>query len=303
MNKTDYLFEGHRQLSNTAHYEKLDQLRQPETSQKILDILRKMKNERIITDKQFDYLEPPDNPRPRRFYTLPKIHKPPDTWTVPEVIPPGRPIISNCNSETENIAEFIDKFLKIKSTQHPSYIKNTDDFLSKIKDLKIPENALLITLDVESMYTNINNIDGILAFKETFSNLSNHSYYPYVLELLEITLNNNDFEFDGQIFLQKSGVSMGIRFAPSFADIFMAKWEKQALDKYHLQPLIYFRFLDDIFMVWTHSLREFHEFLDILNNHHPSINLKATWSETSVNFLDTSVFTNPVDKTQLYSTV
>ena len=82
MNKTDYLFEGHRQLSNIAHYEKLDQLRQPETSKKILDILRKMKNERIITDKQFDYLEPPDNPRPRRFYTLPKIHKPSDTWTV-----------------------------------------------------------------------------------------------------------------------------------------------------------------------------------------------------------------------------
>ena len=56
-------------------------------------------------------------------------------------------------------------------------------------------------------------------------------------------------------------------------------------------------------MVWTHSLDQFHEFLDILNNHHPSIKLKATLSETSVNFLDTTIFKNPLDKTQLHSKV
>ena len=60
-----------------------------------------MNQQSLISDKQLEYLEPPANLRPRRFYTLPKIHKPQESWTVSSVIPPGRPIVSNCNSETE----------------------------------------------------------------------------------------------------------------------------------------------------------------------------------------------------------
>ena len=107
---------------------------------------------------------------------------------------------------------------------------------------------------------------------------------------MKIVLENNDFEFNGQTYLQKSGVSMGIRFAPSFADIFMAKWEKDALRKYPLEPLFFGRFLDDIFMIWTHGRQKFDEFFNILNNHHPTIKLKATISDTEVNFLDTTVY-------------
>lgn len=296
MNKADYLFEGHRQLSNRNHYEKLETFRQPNTASKIMEIVTKMRDKAVISEKQFHYLKPPEQPRPRRFYTLPKIHKPMDSWTVPSKIPPGRPIVSNCSSETEGVSEFIDHFLKLKSTLHPSYLKDTQDLLQKIRQMPVPGDALLITLDVESMYTNINNKDGIEAFKEAFSDYTNHCYYPYVLELLELTLNSNDFEYNGEIFLQKNGVSMGIRFAPSFADIFMAKWEKEALAKCPFKPLIYFRFLDDIIMVWTHGVDKFREFLDILNNHHPSIKLKATISDTSVDFLDTTIFKQALNK-------
>lgn len=304
MNKADYLFEGYRQLSNKNHYEKLETFRQPDTTSKIMEIVTKMRDKSVISEKQFHYLKPPENPRPRRFYTLPKIHKSIDSWTVPSRIPPGRPIVSNCNSETEGVSEFIDYFLKFKSTLHPSYLRDTEDLLQKIKQLPVPDDALLITLDVESMYTNINNKDGIEAFKEAFSDSKNHCYYPYVLELLELILNSNDFEYNGEIFLQKSGVSMGIRFAPSFADIFMAKWEKEALRKCPLEPLIYFRFLDDIIIVWTHGTQKFWEFFDILNNHHPSIKLKATISNTSIDFLDTTIFKHTLSKqTVLYTKV
>ena len=41
-------------------------------------------------------------------------------------------------------------------------------------------------------------------------------------------LEINGFEFNNQTYLQKSGVSMDIRFAPSFGDIFMAKWKTGA---------------------------------------------------------------------------
>lgn len=302
-NKTDYLNEGYRQLSNADHYTKLSDPLQPTTTVKIRDVLSKMLNDLIISEKQFHYLSPPVIPRPRRFYMLPKIHKDQLSWSIPSKTPPGRPIVSNCDSETDKIAEFIETFLQQKSQSHPSYIKDTSDFISKIKALQIPENALLITLDVDSMYTNINTRDGMQAFTEAFGDLEHFSYYPYVKELLELCLENNDFEFNGNTFLQKSGISMGIKFAPSFANIFMAKWEREALDKYPHQPYLYLRFLDDIFLIWTHGIEKFNEFLNVLNNHHPTINLKATVGFTSVNFLDTTVFKDELDPTKLNTKV
>lgn len=49
-------------------------------------------------------------PRQRRFYFLVKIHKDPRTWTIPHKVPIGRPIVSDCSSETYT-AEFLDHFL------------------------------------------------------------------------------------------------------------------------------------------------------------------------------------------------
>ena len=50
--------------------------------------------------------------------------------------------------------------------KHPSYIKNTDDFVDKIAKLVIPDGCLLITLDVEKMHTNIDHAKGHHAVSE-----------------------------------------------------------------------------------------------------------------------------------------
>ncbi|KAK3519623.1 hypothetical protein QTP86_017547, partial [Hemibagrus guttatus] len=56
---------------------------------------------------------------------------------------------------------------------------------------------------------------------------------------------------------QVKGTAMGKRFAPSYANIFMAKWEEEALSAWPIKPLHYFRFLDDIWGVWKESEKEF----------------------------------------------
>ena len=49
--------------------------------------------------------------------------------------------------------------------------------------------------------------------------------------LLELSLLHNDFVLDDLWFLQTSGNAMGKRYAPSFANIFMASLEDYALSK------------------------------------------------------------------------
>lgn len=89
------------------------------------------------------------------------------------------------------------------------------------------------------------------------------------------------------------GCAMGRKYSPSYVDIYLARWEEQAFRQCDKTPLIYKRYLDDLFGVWTHSDEDFHSFIHILNSQHPKIKLKQNLQPTSVVFLDTVVFQIP----------
>ena len=293
MDKEKYINEGHRQLSDERYYKKLENPIFSETSLKVTEILQDLQEAHFISEKQFQYLKPPEEPRPRQLYMLPKIHKPLEKWPVLNM-PPGRPIISDCSSESYKVAEYIDHFLQPLATKHESYLKDTSDFLNKLKRVKINENSLIVTMDVESMYTNIDHDSGLAAVKKAFQNNPDPRRPDQeILDLLELSLKNNDFQFNGETFLQIKGTAMGKRFAPSYANIFMADFETEALKKCYLKPSTYFRFLDDIFCVWDHGRENLQTFLRILNSHHPAVKLTASIEEISNNFLDVTIFKGP----------
>ena len=99
----------------------------------------------------------------------------------------------------------------------------------------------------------------------------------HILELLELSVKNNDFEFNNQTFLQIPGTAMGKKFAPGHANLFMAQWENTALEKCYKKTTItmYFRYLDDIWILGDHGETQFQTFFDILNTHSPAIRLSA----------------------------
>ena len=151
------------------------------------------------------------------------------------------------------------------------------------------------------MYTNIDNDLGIEAIKEALPNLN--APFDSIVELLEIILTSNDFLFNGQWYLQTRGTAMGVDFAPHYCDIVMAKFEREALAKCPHKPHTYFRYLDDIVIVWQHGHAKFQEFLDILNSHCPPIRFKSEIHPNSVSFLDTTVFKDPQNDSQLLTKV
>lgn len=294
MDRADYLHEGFRQLNDTHYYAKLDNPIYKETIPLIDKIVNTLHTKKFINTKQKHFLLSEKEPRARRFYLLPKIHKPGAKWSVPFKIPPGRPIVSDCNSVTYRTARFIDYYLNPLSVLHDSYIKDTYHFVEKIKALEIPATAYLFSMDVASLYTNINTPDGLAAVRNTFQKHRNiRRPDKELLQLLEISLTRNDFEFDDQVYLQVRGTAMGHVYAPAYANIFMAQWETGALASCPLRPLYYFRYLDDIWGVWNHTEAEFYQFLDKLNQYSDSIKLTATLSLDSIDFLDTTTFKGP----------
>lgn len=69
--------------------------------------------------------------------------------------PPGRPIISGNESITEPASQFVDFFIKPIVSELPSFIQDTTHVLNKIKDIQNIGSALLVTMDVEALYTTI----------------------------------------------------------------------------------------------------------------------------------------------------
>ena len=53
---------------------------------------------------------------------------------------------------------------------------------------------------------------------------------------------------------------MGTSLAPNYANLFMDRFETKAVKNYHLKPILWKRFIDNIFMVWPHGINKLHEF-------------------------------------------
>ena len=50
------------------------------------------------------------------------------------------------------------------------------------------------------------------------------------------------------------------------------------------------RFIDDIFSLWNVDKEEIYSFIELANNHHPTIKFTAEVSETETAFLDTCIY-------------
>ena len=144
---------------------------------------------------------------------------------------PGRPDISNCGITTDKLLKFLNNQLKEVMQNGWSYIKDSNDSIKKIKHLKsIPDNALLVNADAVRLSPSIPTEAGLKALKEVLDRREEKKISTKVLvKIAEFVLKNNYFQFNGQVKHQISGTAIGIKFAPTYACIFMDEIETKFL--------------------------------------------------------------------------
>ena len=301
MDRTWYIDECNRQLNDPKFYKKEDGDITNLIQERVTTYVQRMLKDGYIDEKTKQYLIQ-TNVKPGRFYILPKIHKTGN---------PGRPIVSSNGHPTERISQFIDFHINPLVASLDSHIKDTTDFLNKLANLAaLPNNALLVTLDVSSLYTNIPHNEGIDACRRFLDTRTDkHIPTETLCDLLRIILTMNNFTFNQQNYLQIHGTAMGTKMAPSFANLFLGIFETNALSNAPFHPHTWWRYLDDIFMIWTEGLDHLKIFVDYLNNIHPTIKFTSNHSLTNIPFLDvmvslnngtieTDLYTKPTDKHQ-----
>jgi hypothetical protein len=234
-----------------------------------------------------DFCQPPNQTRTPRLYFLKKIHKNPMGI---------RPIVSSCNSITEPISQFVDKWLQNYVHKLPSYLKDSTQFINLIESQTLPHDCFLASIDVSSLYTNIPHSEGVQSVLHFLS--SDPDAYkqpeqpiPEVLsELVNIVLKNNVFEFNNRYYLQIQGTAMGTKMAPAYANLFMGKLEQKLIHtgKQHIR--IWKRFIDDIFIIWTGSHEQFSDYMTEINQLHDTIKFTHDISDTELTFLDVTLY-------------
>ena len=181
---------------------------------------------------------------------------------------------------------------------------------------ELVQGAILFTIDVVGLYPHILPNEGLEALKETLGNSEGQSGSEQdgslnkgVLSFAELLLNSNNFEFNGRHYLQKRGSAIGTRMAPSYTNIFMDLLERRLIRNAEVKLRIWWRYIDDIFIVWTEGEEKLKEFIDYINNAHDTIKFTYKWSEHEIEFLnvkvlnlvgvlETDVFIKPTDSHQ-----
>ena len=86
---------------------------------------------------------------------------------------------------------------------------------------------------------------------------------------------------------------MGSPLSPLVANLYMERFERQALDSYLLKPKEWKHCVDDTNFIWPHGRGSLDEFFYHLNNQHASIKFTMEIEENnSISFLDVLITKN-----------
>ena len=136
-----------------------------------------------------------------------------------------------------------------------------------------------MSFDVVSLYTKIP-IDEVV---DTIKQVTNSE----TLKLVEVCLRYTYFTFQKEFYEQVEGVAMGPPLSPIVANLYMEKFERQAIESFPLKPKRWKRYVDDTDVVWPHGEDNLVKFLEHLNKKNSSIRFTMEMeTNNSFPFLD-----------------
>lgn len=220
-----------------------------------------------------------------RLYGLPKIHK-------PDV--PLRPISSSVEVPCYNLSKYIGNILKNIILEKYN-IKNSLELKSKLGEVVLDEDDILISLDVVSLFTNIPTHLAISNIMAQWDTLKEHTKIPRTqfLKLLKFCLNdNNYFVYGDSFYLQTYGMPMGNPLSPTIADIvldMLLEETTKELRQNNIQIKILTKYVDDLFAIIKRKDEEI--ILKTFNSYHNKLKFTIEKEENGfIPYLDMKIF-------------
>ena len=189
MDRTDYAAKMEILLEDDA-YKKVKRDPTSRMEKRIATTLKEYERKGYITTKQRMHLAHQFS-SPPQIYGLPKIHK--------EGIP-LRPIVAAIGSPSHLLAKELARILSPLAGKGPSHVRNSADFVQRIRQTELAETDIMVSFDVVSLFTNVPVDEAVLVISnrlqqdETLEERTSIPI-PELCHLVELCLRSTYFQF------------------------------------------------------------------------------------------------------------
>ncbi|CAF1345140.1 unnamed protein product [Rotaria sordida] len=283
----DYRKKSEEYMEKTEAYKCLGTIDPlPDLIQRTNNYLLNLRLAKWITQKQYEMLCINSNEvELAHLYYLPKAHKPGT---------PLRPIISGLKHPTIKISKFLDELLRplfdkmaLKTTVTSGF-----ELLKKVQkwcEDNLCQETIFCTIDVADLYTMVPQTEGVLSLKKMLDHLKlkqiNGLKIETIIRLSRFVMKNNYFSYNGQYYHQIRGGAMGSPLTLTVANCYMFFYEQQIIKQINNSGGLYFRYIDDIFLVINWPARHLFKQIDRWNHFDENIKLSENIGPTA-DFLD-----------------
>ncbi|XP_046588309.1 uncharacterized protein LOC124293079 isoform X2 [Neodiprion lecontei] len=152
--------------------------------------------------------------RAPRIYGLRKTHKP--TCKL-------RPVVSCIQSPSYKLSRVVHEILTPVVDTFSFNLLNSFQFVDFIRDVELHSDYRLISLDVVSLFTNIRKDLVLKVINESWDNIKHLVKVPkfLLIKLIEFCFETSYFTYNGVLYRQVEGCSMGNPASPVLANIVM----------------------------------------------------------------------------------
>lgn len=227
-------------LKDRKIYKNINKVSINVTKNKLNKLMSNWETINLISTEQGKFLKNQNGVIPR-IYGAPKTHKENN---------PLRPIIDSSDAPLYNLSSFLGKIIDSATRDSDYRIKNSYEFKNFIKNITLPENYILISLDVVSLFTNI---DPKLVYKiitDEWENIKTKSNTTLninnIIEGLKLIFENTEFAYNGKYYKQIFGAPMGLPGSPDIANMVIEHIITQSLNKLQTKPIFLKSYVDDI---------------------------------------------------------
>ena len=211
--------------------------------------LKKLNENKFLSNSFYKKLLVKDSAKLGAYRIMLKLHK--SKFGI-------RPIVNCNNNITSKLCLFIDLLLKPLVRETESFLQDSQHLLQICEKIDLEAgDYYLYSCDFESLYTNIDLSLAMDLILDTLieNDIIDNNYNIFAVKtILNLIFTQNFFTYNGEHYSQVKGIAMGAICGPSIANIVVYKLEKSWL--YIHKPLIYKRYIDDIFIVTKKPLNK-----------------------------------------------
>lgn len=223
------------------------------------------------------------------FHSLPKLHK----LKFP---PPMRPIVAGIGSANERLCEWVDLQLQPLVRRSMGFLLDTKHVLNSVQHIEWRPSFCWLTSDIESLYSVIPHqlaLKAVAFHLEKYSDYDNDTVH-FLLLAIEYLLVNNYFTFNNIFYIQRTGASMGAKFSPSLANLYVSWFEEVYVftesNPFACNIVWYGRYIDDVIIIWNLDVTAIPEFISYLNHNAFGLFFTYEFDKYSIPFLDILLF-------------